>query len=430
MTARTRIKAGLPAIATVAAVTAAAALTGAMLTMPAHSADTSYAVLARGKRLVDAGDCIACHTVAGGKAFAGGRPIETPFGVIYSPNITPDRDTGIGAWSDDDFYRAMHEGISADGSRLYPAFPYPYFTRMTRDDVMAVRAYLNTLPAVHSQRPGNELTWPLNNRVMMRGWNMMFFKPGTFEPNPDKSAEWNRGAYLVEGPGHCGACHTPKNLLGSDKSGAKLRGGLVQNWFAPKIANTKGDGIGNWSVDDVVDYLKTGRNKYSGAAGLMAEVVRYSTSKLPEEDLRAIATYLKDTDGGPAPDAAKPDDAVANAGATVFKDSCSGCHKPDGTGVPGMFPPLAHNANVQQRDPTTVLRVILEGARTEPTKERPTPFAMPAYGWKLTDAQIAAVASYVRSSWGNKGAPVDAATVRKLRKSISSNLHGNPTGGS
>ena len=412
------------------AMVVAAALGGAAATLPAHSADSSFANLARGKRMVDAGDCVACHTADGGKPFAGGRPIETPFGVIYSPNITPDRDTGIGAWSDEDFYRAMHEGIAADGSRLYPAFPYPYFTKMTRDDVMAVRAYLATVPAVRSERPRNALTWPLNNRVFMRGWNMMFFKPGIYQPQPDKSAEWNRGAYLVQGPGHCGACHTPKTMLGSDKTSQALRGGLVQNWFAPKIANTKGDGLGDWSVDDVVEYLKTGRNKHSGAAGLMAEVVRHSTSKLPDEDLHAIATYLKDVDGGPEPDGGKPDAAAANAGARVFKDSCSGCHNADGKGVPGMLPPLARNANVQQRDPTTVLRVILEGARTEPTDKRPTPFAMPAYGWKLTDAQIAAVASYVRTSWGNKGGPVDTATVESLRKSLKKDMHGNPTGGS
>jgi mono/diheme cytochrome c family protein len=182
------------------AMVVAAALGGAAATLPAHSADSSFANLARGKRMVDAGDCVACHTADGGKPFAGGRPIETPFGVIYSPNITPDRDTGIGAWSDEDFYRAMHEGIAADGSRLYPAFPYPYFTKMTRDDVMAVRAYLATVPAVRSERPRNALTWPLNNRVFMRGWNMMFFKSGTFQPQPDKSAEWNRGAIWCRAP--------------------------------------------------------------------------------------------------------------------------------------------------------------------------------------------------------------------------------------
>ena len=161
---------------------------------------------------------MSCHTRENGKPFAGSRPIETPFGTIYSPNITPDRDTGIGAWSDDDFYRAMHAGIGPDGKRLYPAFPYPYFTKMTRDDVLAIRAYLNTLPAVSRRRPDPDLTWPLQHRVFMRGWDWLFFKEGSFAPDPQKSAEWNRGAYLVEGAGHCGACHTPKNVLGGDKT--------------------------------------------------------------------------------------------------------------------------------------------------------------------------------------------------------------------
>jgi mono/diheme cytochrome c family protein len=385
----------------------------------ARAADTSFAQIERGRNLVNAGDCVACHTPDKGKPFAGGRAIETPFGTIYSANITPDQDTGIGAWSEDDFYRAMHEGRRPDGSRLYPAFPYPYFTKLTRDDVTAIHAYLKTLQPVRNPRRANELKWGLNHRVFMRGWDMLFFKPGTFKPDPNKSAEWNRGAYLVEGAGHCGACHTPKNALGADKSEA-LNGGVIQDWFAPRIANNMRDGTGAWSVDDIAEYLKTGRNKHSGATGLMSEVVRDSTSKLSDDDLKAIATYIKDVDGGPnpPPPPAPPKDKKMSAGEAIFADSCSACHQADGSGVPRMFPPLAGNANVQSRDPTTIIRVILQGAQTAPTDKAPTAFSMPAFDWKLDDGQIAAVASYVRNTWGNSAPPVGPDQVGSLRKAV------------
>ena len=286
---------------------------------------------------------------------------------------------------------------------------------------MAIRAYLNTLPAVKNPRKQANLTWPLDHRVVMRGWDLLFFKPGTFRPDPHKSAEWNRGAYLVEGAGHCGACHTPKNELGADKTGEALQGGVVQNWFAPKIAGSLHDGTGAWTVDDIVEYLKTGRNKHSGAAALMAEVVADSTSKLPDADLHAIATYIKDVERRVG---SRPAKSVAGnnkfmmAGKQIFADSCSACHQPDGKGVPRMFPPLEHNANVQQQDPTTVVRVILQGARTVATDKRPTPFAMPAFDWKLKDDQIAAVATYVRNAWGNSAPPVTPEKVHDLRQQI------------
>jgi mono/diheme cytochrome c family protein len=405
------------------AVLIAAAAGGLPAAMSAQAKDTSFALIQRGRHLVDAGDCVACHTAKGGKPFAGGRPIVTPFGTIYSLNITPDRETGIGGWSDEDFYKAMHFGVAPGGKRLYPAFPYPYFTKLTRDDVMAMRAYLATLPAVKNPPRALDIPFPLNQRVMMRGWNWLFFDPGTFRPDPRKSAEWNRGAYLVQGAGHCGACHTPKNFLGGDKSDQALHGGAIQNWFAPKIAGNMHDGTGAWSVDDVVEYLKTGRNAHSGAAGLMAEVVQDSTSKLPESDLRAIAVYIKDVDGGPSPPPPQDKPAGPNMamGKAIFNDSCAACHQANGKGVPRMFPPLAHNANVQQRDPTTVVRVILEGAQTVQTDKRPTPSTMPAYDWKLKDDQIAAVATYVRNAWGNSAPPVDAEKVGKLRATLHEN---------
>jgi cbb3-type cytochrome c oxidase subunit III len=386
--------------------------------------DVSLTRIARGKYLATAGDCVACHTnPGGGQAFAGGRPIETPFGIIYSPNLTPDRETGIGAWTEEDFYRAMHTGVGPDGTHLYPAFPYPYFTRLTRADVDAIRDYLNTLPPVKNPRPDNQLAWPLGNRVLMRGWNWTFFDEGTFVPDPGKSAEWNRGAYLVRGAAHCGGCHTPKNMAGADKTGERLTGGNLQNWFAPKLAGDKHNGLGRWSVDDIAEYLKTGRNRYSGATGLMAEVVANSTSHLTDDDLHAIAVYLKDVPATGADDADRPDQNLMKAGEAIFADSCSACHQADGKGVPRMFPPLAGNANVQSADPTSIIRVILEGARTVPTDARPTPSSMPAFGWRLSDQEVAAIATYVRNNWGNSAPPVSADDVKSLRTELQAATH-------
>ena len=388
----------------------------------AGAEELSYAKIERGKYLVQAGDCMACHTAPGGKPYAGGRAVATPFGTIYSPNLTPDRDTGIGNWSDDDFYQAMHNGIAPDGQRLYPAFPYPYFTRMTREDVLAIFAYLQTLQPVTNKRPPLEIVWPLKYRVFLRGWDWLFFQAGTFQADPQKSAEWNRGAYLVEGAGHCGACHTPKNTLGGDQASHSLQGGQLQNWFAPQIANGARTGIGSWSEDDVVEYLKTGRNARSGATGLMAEVVANSTSKLTDADLHGMAVYIKDQSAAAPAPPAKPEQNVLDAGKAIYADSCAACHQNNGEGVARMFPPLKQNANIQSADPTSVIRVIVEGARTVSTKARPTPSSMPAFDWKLGDQEVAAVATYVRNAWGNQAAAVTAGQVASLRKELHAKL--------
>lgn len=401
------------------------AVFGGPVAASAVAGEQSFEQVQRGKALVDAGDCVACHTQDQKKPFAGGLPIETPFGTLYSPNITPDRETGIGAWSDADFYRAMHEGVGPDGARLYPAFPYPYFTKMEHDDVLAIRAYLNTLEPVPNTPPANDLQWPLNHRVVMRGWDMLFFNSGTFTANKEKSDEWNRGAYLVEGPGHCGACHTPKNFLGADKTSQALQGGKIQNWFAPNITNDQRDGIGSWSADEIVEYLKTGRNVRSGAAALMSEVVRDSTSKMNDSDLRSVAVYLKDVSGKSEATPSKPDQSVLDAGKESYIDSCSGCHRSNGDGVSHMFPPLAKNANVQSSDPTTVIRVILQGARTAVTDRRPTASSMPSYDWKLSDSEVAAVATYVRNAWGNAAPSVTADQVKSLRQTLKATMGQN-----
>jgi mono/diheme cytochrome c family protein len=256
-------------------------------------AQSSPDTIARGKALAEAADCAGCHTADPAKPFAGGKRIDTPFGGIYSPNLTPDRDTGLGAWSDDDFRRALRDGVAPDGSRYYPAFPYPYFTKLTREDIAAIRAYLETLAPVHSITPSPELRWPLNYRILMRAWKALFFRPGPFEPNQSKSAEWNRGAYLVQSAAHCGACHTPKNLFGADRPGRAYGGGPVQGWFAPRLDGATRSGLKSWSAGDLTEYLQSGRNGRSHADGPMAEVVVNSTSKMSDGDVRAIAAYLK-----------------------------------------------------------------------------------------------------------------------------------------
>ncbi|WP_407176104.1 c-type cytochrome [Bradyrhizobium sp. STM 3562] len=376
-----------------------------------------FAEIERGRYLANAADCASCHTVPGSnQPFAGGRPIETPFGNLVSPNITPDRDTGIGTWTDEEFDAAVRGGRQRGGARLYPAMPFPYYSRMSREDVKAIRAYLSTVPPVHNAVTSDTLPFPFDLRSSMIVWDRLYFKPGEFRPDPSKSAEWNRGAYLVEGPAHCGACHTPKTLLGGDKSSDALRGYTLQGWVAPDITSGQGP-LGDWSVDDIAEYLKTGHNKYAAAAGLMAEVVQLSTSNMTEEDVRAMAVYLKDIQGAASPGPGSVDQNVLTAGGAIFQDLCAACHRQDGQGIPHLFPRLSDAATVATPDPTTVLRVILQGTPTVATDREPTGPGMPAFGWQLDDEQVAAVATYVRSHFAHAPA-VTAEQVRKMRATL------------
>jgi mono/diheme cytochrome c family protein len=373
--------------------------------------------IARGKAMVETADCASCHTADPAKPFAGGKRIDTPFGGIFSPNLTPDRDTGLGAWTDDEFYRALHEGVARNGARYYPAFPYPNFTKITRDDVLAIRAYLSTLAPVKNTPSLSELSWPLNYRIVMRGWNWLYFRPGTFEPDAQKSAEWNRGAYLVEGAAHCGACHTPKNILGADKRGRAYGGGLVQGWFAPRLDAAERSGLKSWSIDDIVEYLQSGRNGKSHAVGLMAEAVVNSTSKMIDADVRAIAVYLKDLPAGaPEPVVIPPQPAQMTDGARIYDHICSACHEADGSGAPRIYPPLPGNANLQSVNASSTLRIILDGAQTVTTPRAPNTGTMPAYAARLSDEEIADVATYIRNSWGNAAPAVTPGQVAKARR--------------
>jgi mono/diheme cytochrome c family protein len=374
--------------------------------------------IARGKALTEAADCAGCHTADPAKPFAGGKRIDTPFGGIYSPNLTPDRETGIGAWSDEEFYHALHDGVAPDGSRYYPAFPYPNFTKMTPDDVVAIRAYLTTVTPIRNVTPTPKLRWPLNHRVVMRGWNLLFFRSGTFENNPEKSEEWNRGAYLVEGAAHCGACHTPKNAFGADKHDQLYGGSPVQGWFAPRLDGAERSGLKSWSVEDIVEYLQSGRNGRSHAGQLMAEVVTHSTSLMSEVDLRAIAVYLKDLPAGPPePIVTRPPQASMTAGAAVYARACVACHEANGEGAPRIYPPLPGNANLSA-DPSSAIEIILDGAQTMTTPRAPNTGSMPAYTEQLSDQQIADVANYIRNSWGNAAPLVTPTQIKRKRRMV------------
>lgn len=395
-------------------------VTACLLAAPlgAFAQDNSFAQVERGRYLTGASNCQGCHTNPGEEPFAGGRGLETPFGIIYSPNITFDDETGLGLWSRDDFLRAMREGVRRDGQHLYPAFPYPHFTKMPREDVDAIYDYLQTLPHIRKEKPDNELPFPLNWRRTLAGWKMLFFQQGEFRPDPDKSDEWNRGAYLVQGPGHCAGCHTEKNVLGADKKDRDLMGGQLEDWAAPDIRAGRHGGLERWSEDEIVEFLKTGRNAHTAAFSIMAEVIDYSTQHMEEDDLRAIAIYLKDLEGEEKRSSSSPDEKVMAAGSAIYFDNCSACHVSDGSGVPRFFAPLAGSGKVRDEDPTTLIRVILEGARAVPTAAYPSPLSMPAFDWKLTDEQIAAVATYVRSSWGNDAPTVSPRDVERLRRNL------------
>jgi mono/diheme cytochrome c family protein len=383
----------------------------------ARAAEPSEETIARGQALVVAGDCTSCHTADPAKPFAGGKRIDTPFGAITSPNLTPDRDTGIGKWSNDDFYRALRHGVAPNGARYYPAFPYPNFSKMTRDDIFAVRAYLATLAPVSNQAPPPDLRFPFNFRVLMRAWNYLFFRPGILEPDQNKGPDWNRGRYLVEGLGHCGDCHTPKNMFGADRRGRSFAGGLVDGWFAPRLDGAERGGLKSWSVDDIVEYLQSGRNGKSHSGGPMAEVVTNSTSKMSDGDVKAIGVYLKSLPAGVAePEGPVPTEAEMAAGKEVYAHNCIACHEADGSSSPRVYPPLNGNALLQSADPSSTLRIILDGAQTMTTPRAPNTGSMPAYAKQLGDQQVADVTNYIRNSFGNVAPMVTADQVAKARK--------------
>jgi mono/diheme cytochrome c family protein len=386
----------------------------------------------RGEYLARVGDCAACHTADRTRPFAGGLPINTPFGTIVTPNITPDPDTGIGQWTDADFLRAMHEGIGRSGERLYPAFPYAEYTKVTDRDVLAIRAYLNTLTPIHYAPPANNLRFPFNQRWLMMFWNMFNFTEGRFVPDPKQSAEWNRGAYLVEGLAHCEECHTPRNITQGLKSDARFSGALQAGWHAYNITPDKAGGIGNWSDGDLIAYLSTGAAPgRANAAGPMAEVVADSTQYLTHEDLRSIVAYLRavpaisggatrsrDQFGQPADDVTTLRGTRVNAsnGAQLFVAACASCHNWTGQGVgasaPGAYPSLIHNSAVGASDANNLALVILRGVQRD---TKTANVLMPAFGGEFTNDQVAAIANYVTRQFGNPQSTITPDQVATLR---------------
>jgi mono/diheme cytochrome c family protein len=380
----------------------------------------NFTTVDRGRYLSILSDCASCHTVPQkNQPFAGGRPIETPFGRIVAPNITPDMETGIGSWTDDQFDNAVRKGIGRNGERLYPAMPYNAYTKMSRQDVLAIRAYLNTVTAVYNPVVVNMLPFPFNIRTAMKVWDALYFKEGEYAFDPHQSTEWNRGAFLVDGPAHCGACHTPKTFLGGDKMSLYLQGSPLQGWSAPNITNDARTGLGNWSVDEVAAYLKTGHNRITAATGPMAEAVDLSTSKMMDDDVKAIATYLKSLPGqgaAPAPITGTAPDMMA--GGAIYRDQCTACHGLDGKGIDRLFPAVANSSMARADDPTSVIRIVLRGARSVSTEKEPTAPGMPSYGWQLNDSQVADVLTYIQNSWGNASPAVSRDEVARLRDSL------------
>lgn len=387
----------------------------------------------RGQYLTRLADCAACHTADKSRPFAGGRAIPTPFGSIYSPNITPDPDTGIGQWSDADFMRAMHEGIGKGGQRLYPAFPYVAFTRITERDVLAIRAYLNTVAPVHFKPPPNELRFPFNLRWLLIVWNLFNFDEGRFVPDPQQSAEFNRGAYLVEGLAHCEECHTPRNFMQGLRKNQRFSGATQAGWQAYNITPDRVSGIGDWSDAALGAYLTTGvADGHANAAGPMAEVVQNSTQYLTDEDLRSIVTFLRaqrpirggvtrsrDTWGQPAADDVTTMRGTSIAGvngAQLFVANCASCHNWAGTGVgasaPDAYPSLIHNSVVGAESPNNLAMVILNGVMR---KTAHADVLMPAFAGELTNDQIAAITNYVTKQFGNPQATITPDEVGVLR---------------
>ncbi len=370
----------------------------------------------RGEYLARAGDCVSCHTAKGGAPYAGGLRMDTPFGYLLSPNITPDPETGIGRWSADDFHRALHDGVNKRGQDMYPVMPYVFYTRVARADSDAIFAYLRTVQPVRNAVDINHLRFPFDLRWSMLAWRELYFTEGTYQPDPAQTPAWNRGAYLVEGLGHCSACHSPRNVMGAIEKDKAFTGAAIDGWFALNLTSSFKTGLGDWTIDEIVAYLKSGAAKgQSTTLGPMAEVVHNSLHYLTDADLKAMAEYLKSLPAdSPLRTGYGAPDPSRQQGAVLYVDHCSGCHQSKGRGIPGVFPPLAGNGVVVAPNPADIIKVVLGGIPA-----RNNYIAMPSFGSQLSDQQIAEIANYLRTSWGN-GAPPNATAqaVKELRGTL------------
>ena len=443
---------GKPTSQMAAVTTAAASPAASRIASPATSGRPETPTdpsVERGRYLAQAGDCISCHTGPSGVPFAGGLPMKTPFGTIVSTNITPDKSAGIGDYTEADFTRALREGVRRDGKHLYPAMPYPSFVKLGDDDLHALYTYFQKGVAPSAVKPpATDLPWPLSMRFLMIGWNMLYLDKGTYQPDASRSAEWNRGAYLVQGLGHCADCHTPRSLLGGVKANSErkgdtyMAGALIDGWLAQPLRHSDRSSAAQWSTDDIVTYLQTGRTAHTAAFGPMSQVVENSTQYLSRDDLSSIAVYLQSL-GAPAAAAsgagtvqvspqaaiviaADKDPAtlklragtVESSGAMVYLNNCNACHRSSGVGAENTFPALAGNSVMMAKDPTSLIRVVLEGSKRPSTVQSPAALAMPGFGKRLTDANVADLLSFTRNSWGNKAEAVTAAQVATVRKSL------------
>jgi mono/diheme cytochrome c family protein len=397
--------------------------------------------LDRGAYLARVGDCVACHT-DGPQAplFAGGVALNSPFGKIYSANITPDPVNGIGRYTLDDFSRAVRNGIDKDGNRLYPAMPYPSFTRITDEDIRALYAYFMTeVKPVDYKPPETELPFPFNIRWNLIFWDALFVKNEHYKPRHDRDAQWNRGAYLVQSLGHCGTCHTPRGLAFQEKAYTEsspmyLKGALIDNWFASNLSGDAVSGLGRWSEADIAAFLATGHGGQTTAFGSMIEVVENSSQYLHKDDLDAIAHYLKSLPAHREKASYNPNlpgvaltlsamvtGEIERPGAGLYQSFCVKCHQQTGTGEPGKFPKLAGNSAVLSENASSLIRLLLEGSKTAQTKAGPEPQEMPAFAGKFTNRQLADVLSFIRNSWGNKASPVTPREVSSLRRTLQRN---------
>jgi mono/diheme cytochrome c family protein len=412
---------------------AAGAAVGADAVNGARAADA--ATIARGRYLATAAHCAACHSVDAESAFAGGVALKTPFGTLLTPNITPDPQTGIGTWSDEQFYRALHWGLGVQGEHLYPLFPYDAYTKLRREDVLAIKAYLFSLPAIHRVIPPPQLRFPFDQRWLLGFWKLLNFRVGEFQPDPSRSADWNRGAYLVEALANCGACHTPRNLTLGTQSGAQFAGAMVGSWRAYNITTDPVGGIADWSNAELTAYLSTGVAAHkANAVGPMADVVEHSLSLLPAQDIADIVSYMRLVPGirlrtqgqsrfswgrlhNPVIDVRGNEDLEHPTGRTLYYGNCAACHGGNGGGTPdGAYPSLVHNTVVGASEANNLVMTLLVGVHR--TVQGHT-VAMPAFGAVLSDAEIAALANYVLNSYGDPGiAHVDAAIVAAWRAEV------------
>jgi mono/diheme cytochrome c family protein len=387
---------------------------------PVATAAPSDSLIARGAYLARAGNCMSCHTARGGEPYAGGRAISTPFGTVFTSNLTPDNKTGMGTWSSAHFWRALHNGRSKNGRLLYPAFPYTNYTQVTREDSDALFAYLGSLPAVAQPNQPHALGFPFQSQAALAVWRALYFSPGVYQPESSRNAEWNRGAYLVKGLGHCSACHSARNALGASSQALDLAGGLIpmQNWYAPSLTSPHEAGVGGWDRERIVRLLKNGVSPGASVTGPMAEVVLRSTQYLSLEDLGAMAQFLKELPNA-RPESAAP--ATPNApatlavnGARLYQQHCEQCHGHDGQGIANAYPALAGNRAVTMKLTVNLVQIVLNGGYAPATQGNPRPFGMPPFVLVLGDSDVAAVLTHIRTSWGNQASAVTPLEVKHL----------------